>query len=82
MRKLDRGTQVADENGYATQALQIFSEQTNALETLSGVGSPEGIVSARSKREYMDETGTTGNIKYIKKLDNIGGDTTKGWILI
>ena len=47
-----------------------------------GTGSPEGSVEAIQGREYMDDAGTAGAIKYIKRDNDIAGDTTKGWILI
>lgn len=48
-----------------------------------GTGSPEGNVAALKGAEYMDENGTTGNIKYTKRDADDGlGDTTKGWILV
>lgn len=77
MLNLDRNTSVVDKDGKPLQKLSIFGEQCNALEILSGVGSPEGVVSAKMKRQYMEET--TGQL-YIKRVNDIGGDTTMGWV--
>ncbi len=60
----------------------FITDQVNFSSMLSGVGSPEGVVVSKRFREYMDETGTTGNIKYIKQVNDIAGDESKGWILI
>ncbi len=49
---------------------------------LTGSGSPEGVLEALSTKEYMDTAGTAGNIKYIKRDDDIAGDKTMGWILV
>lgn len=74
---LNRNESVVDENGIPTQKLQIFSEEVARFEILSGVGSPNGVVSARMKRLYMEEL--TGQL-YIKRVNDIGGDTTMGWV--
>ena len=48
-----------------------------------GAGSPEGVVEAPQFSPYIDTTaaaaGTSGSIRYIKGLDQIGGDKTLGW---
>lgn len=45
-------------------------------------GSPEGVVEAEQGARYMDDTGATGNILYIKRDNDIAGDKSKGWILV
>ena len=54
------------------------------MDVLEGSGSPEGVIQAKTRRLYMDNgvTGTTGNILYIKKLADIAGDRSMGWILV
>ena len=52
------------------------------MSILKGAGSPEGFIPARSTRLYMDTTGTSENILYIKRDDSIAGDRTMGWILV
>jgi hypothetical protein len=49
---------------------------------LIGTGSPEGVVEAQQGVEYMDETGTTGSVKWIKQLADISGDKSQGWVAI
>lgn len=77
MLSLDRNTAVIGKDGKPLQKLQLFGEQCNALEILSGVGSPEGVVSAKMKRQYMEEV--TGQL-YIKRVNDVGGDTTMVWV--
>lgn len=77
MLSLDRNNAVTDKDGKPLQKLSMFGEQCAALEILSGVGSPEGVLSAKMKRQYMEET--TGQL-YIKRVNDIGGDTTMGWV--
>lgn len=59
-----------------------ITKQANERSLLFGIGSPEDVKEARKGREYMDETGTAGNIKYIKQVNDVAGDTKKGWILV
>ncbi len=68
--------------GLAQQHFMLFLNDITLTNILSGSGSPEGVVSAIQGQEYMDTAGTAGSIKYIKRDDDIGGDSTKGWILI
>ncbi len=80
---LSVGRPVIDiKTGNPLQNLQLFSEDTARLVTITGAGSPEGIIEAKQCREYMDLTGVAGAIKYIKQLDDIGGNRTMGWVLI
>ena len=77
LNPLTRSQPVVDEQLRPLQTLQVFSEQVAALAFLTGSGSPEGVVSARQLRQYMDTaTGQT----YIKRVDDVGGDTTMGWV--
>ena len=52
------------------------------LDILEGAGSPETVVEAKVRTLYMDTAGSAGSIMYVKKLADISGDRTKGWILI
>lgn len=79
MLSLDRNNPVVDDKFRPLQRLQIFSEQCAALEILSGIGSPENVVSANKKTQYMDEN--TGAL-YIKRVNDIGGDNKQGWVLV
>lgn len=77
MRNLDQNTPVVDKEGKPLQKLSIFGEECGALEILSGIGSPDGVVKSKMKRLYMDET--TGQL-YIKRVNDVGGDTSMGWV--
>jgi hypothetical protein len=82
LNKLDRSTPVVDESGRPRQNLQMFSEELANMQLIIGTGSPEGQYEARQGREYMDQAGSTGNIKWIKKLSDIGGNKSLGWVLV
>jgi hypothetical protein len=68
--------------GVMEDEFQRWTEQVTQLDLLIGSGSPEGVIEATVGREYMDDTGTAGSIKYIKRDADIAGDRTKGWILV
>lgn len=73
---------VVDENGKPLRNLNLFSEALSKMPILTGSGSPEGVIPSRSTRLYMNTAGTAGSILYIKKVDDVGGDKTLGWILV
>lgn len=79
---LSRSIKVVDANGRPTQDLNLFSEAVAKLPVLTGIGSPEGVVEATQTRFYMDTSGSSGSILYIKREADIGGDKTQGWILV
>lgn len=49
---------------------------------LIGAGSPEGVLEALQYQTYINTTGSTGSLMYVKKLTDIGGDKTQGWIAV
>ncbi len=65
-----------------SRRFQRWVEGVTELDILTGTGSPEGVVVAAQKKLYMDESGTAGNILYIKRDADIGGDRSQGWILV
>ena len=58
--------------------VETITRQVNSSTMYSGSGSPEGVLEAKPKSLYMDESGTAGSILYVKKTGT--GDT--GWILV
>jgi hypothetical protein len=59
--------------------LKVITEQS----VIIGNGSPEGVVTATQASCYMDESGVTGAILYIKRDADDGlGDTSRGWVLV
>lgn len=72
---------INEENRTQSQEMRDWSNTVTDLLPIIGTGSPEGVVEARQGASYMDDAGTTGNIKYSKRDVDIAGDRTKGWIL-
>ncbi len=73
---------IVDESGRQTQEFNDWINQVNRQLIMVGTGSPEGVVTATVGQEYMNDAGTAGAIKYIKRDASIAGDLSKGWILI
>lgn len=73
---------VVEKEGLPTFLFSQFMLDIARLSPIMGTGSPEGIEEAVQWQTYIDENGSTGAIKYIKKYIDIAGDTKKGWILI
>jgi hypothetical protein len=73
---------VIDEQGKMEQQFRTWTINVTNESTIVGTGSPEGVIEASQYREYIDSSGSTGTIKYIKMLADIGGDTSQGWTLI
>lgn len=73
---------IIDATGAPTQQARFFFLELGELAMIIGTGSPEGAVEARQGALYMDDSGSTGSILYIKKLSSIGGDISQGWILV
>lgn len=73
---------IVDKDGVMTPEFQRWVEQITNNDLIIGTGSPEGVIEATVGREYMDDAGATGSIKYIKRDADIAGDRTKGWIAV
>lgn len=68
-----------DDSGRLTDAFRTFLLESDPL---TGTGSPEGVVSARQFRFYIDATGVSGSILYVKRDPDVGGDRSQGWIAV
>jgi len=78
---IDANTPIS-KDGVMTDIFQRWMSQVSRLDLIVGAGSPEGNIEAEIGREYLDTTGTTGAVKFIKQLPDIAGDRTKGWVTI
>ena len=72
------------DDGTMTEPFVFFNNLLNYLVVpIFGAGSPEGVIEAKQFSPYIDTVaaaaGTTGSIRYIKGVDDIGGDKTQGW---
>jgi len=78
----DRFESMSEGAGEPTQRqaewMEAITRQMNLSTILRGTGTPEGGVSANPTQLYMDDTGSAGNILYIKQT----GTGNTGWILV
>lgn len=70
------------QTGEVSEDIRFWMQQVSDLQIIIGQGSPEGVIQSRQGAQYMDETASTGSILYIKKLSDIGGDKSLGWVLV
>lgn len=73
---------IVDSRGMLTQEARSFFRVIIDRSLIIGTGSPDGVIEADQGAEYMDDAGTHGNIKYIKRDSSLAGDRSKGWILV
>ena len=73
---------IVEANGTMTQQTRTFFKLLRERALIIGSGTPSGIVEAIQGAQYMDEVGAIGNVFYIKQKNDVGGDTTLGWVLI
>lgn len=81
-RRLQGSQPVIEENGTMVQEFRTATIRWENSVPLTGTGSPEGVVEAPQFSSYIDKTGTSGSIWYVKRDANIAGDKTKGWIAV
>lgn len=79
---LNSAQPIVDDTGKMTQVFRTWTLDASLSIPVVGAGSPEGLVQARQYQLYIDSTGAAGAIEYRKMLPDIGGDRSKGWILV
>lgn len=80
--KINPTSKIVNKDGRPLRQLQDFLLDVANTSLIIGTGSPEGIIEATQGREYMDDAGTAGAIKYIKRDADVLGDRSLGWIVI
>lgn len=74
---------VVDTTGKMDQEFMLWTQdvtnQVNFNTIIDGTGTPENSVSANANKQYRD---TVVPNLYWKSVDDVGGDKTKGWLLI
>lgn len=80
VRPIDRNQSIVDAAGNPTQNFQVGWEQVRRLTTLVGTGSPEGAVIAQEGRFYLSQGDYPA--LYVKKLNDIAGDRSLGWMMV
>lgn len=72
---------IVDKDSRMSQQFREWTQQVSNP-VFVGSGSPEGAVSAVQTSMYLDVSGGTGSVLYVKRDSDIGGDDKQGWILV
>ncbi len=78
----DAETSIVNVDGVMNDNFQRWVTDVTNEGLIIGTGSPEGSIDANVGREYLDDTGLSGAIKFIKQKADILGDKTKGWVAV
>lgn len=73
---------IVDDKGFMSDSFRFWTLNTDLSNPIVGAGSPEGVVTARQYQFYINTSGTTGSLLYIKMLPDIGGDRSQGWVAV
>jgi len=69
--------------GKMTDQVRRWVVAVTNFQIIESSGSPEGVLSAKANKQYRDTSATNpGTDLYIKRFDEVGGDTTLGWVLV
>jgi hypothetical protein len=81
--QIPAGTKISNGEGRIEQGrFYDWTRQVTEMDIIVGTGSPEGVVEAAQKRLYMDSTGASGAVLYIKRDADVAGDRKSGWIAV
>ncbi len=79
---LERNSALVNDGNLTTQRgyefLEELTDLANQNETAQGTGSPEGVLTALPGKQYMDLTGISGMVLYVKQT----GSGNTGWVLV
>ena len=80
--RLNVGQPIVQDDGTMSQAFRQFTQDASLSIPIVGAGSPEGVIEAAQYSLYLDSSGGASAIQYRKMQPQIGGDRTKGWVLV
>lgn len=79
---ISRSDKAVDAQGRPTEKFNLFTEAVSQLVVSVGTGSPNGVLSAFQGKLYIDLSGGSGSVLYVKQVDSVGSDRTLGWVLV
>lgn len=71
--------QIIESNGNMSQEFQVWTQAVSALLPIIGSGNPESEIEAQQGALYVDQDAVTGDVLYVKRLADVGGDRKQGW---
>jgi len=76
-------TPIVQETKQMTPRFRKWVTDITNLQIAESTDSPEGVLSAKASKLYRDTSATNpGTDLYIKRFDQVNGDTTLGWELV
>ena len=72
---------IVTQDGRMNQEFLLWTQNVSQG-LIIGTGSPEGVVQSGQGALYMDSSGTSGSILYVKRDSDVGGNSAKGWVLV
>ena len=73
---------IVNEDGAMSDVFRVWMLQVTRNVPYVGTGSPEGVIEAPQYSLYIDEAIPTVPVQYRKMLPEIGGDRSKGWVVV
>ncbi len=73
---------MSKDGGSPSAQMNTWLKSMTDKALIIGTGSPESVVEASQGAVYMDDSGVTGAILYIKRDADISGDKTQGWVVV
>ena len=73
---------IIEEDGSQSVQMRVWTQIITNQALIIGTGSPDSVVEATQGAAYMNDAGVSGTILYIKRDNDIGGDTSLGWVLV
>jgi hypothetical protein len=80
--QLPRQVPISDTKGLMAEVFFNWMLNVTNLSTIVGEGSPENVIEARQSRFYLQTDGAARSILWVKKLNDISGNRTRGWELV
>lgn len=80
--KLNVGQPIVNDNLTMSDAFRTWTQLTNLSNAILHNGNPEGVVIADQYQFLINTAGTSGSLLYIKKLADIGGNKSQGWVAV
>jgi hypothetical protein len=73
---------IVEDDGTMSQLFRAWLLQVSNNIPIVNTGSPEGVIEAPQYSLYIDEAIPTVPVQYRKMLPEIGGDRSKGWVVV
>ena len=70
---------IVDNDGTMSPIMRAFTQKASVRALIIGTGDPESVIEAEQGALFLDTNANVGDVLYVKRLADIGGDKTQGW---